>query len=467
MTQADVAQLSREELIDLVLAEHAQLEAAQELLAQMKLEIEALKLKLEKGKKPPTNSNNSSQPPSQDQKANLPAKRKKHRHGPPVGHVKYERKMVAHPDHIVEIKPQVCKRCQTDLSKESAKLVDVNQITELPDPRAEVIEVRQYSAECPCCGQTQVGQPPAGLEMERSFGARLEATVVYYRQQQHLSYLRTQSALHDLYRVEISPGGIDKIMQRGGKVALEQAAPIQAEVQQSRVVHCDETRARVEGQNWWQWVFCSASAVFHVIRFDRSVDVIKDVMANHEVDVWVSDCYSAQMKAPARERQLCLAHQLRNLQAMIDLEPTAFWPRAMQALFRSAVHLHNQRDHLSPPEFHLQVHRIERICTWLLERSLQQKDAKRLRKRYTKYRNCLFVFLHRTDVNPTNNVSERALRPSVIHRKVIGCFRSGWGATAYAALASVIATSALNGISAFDAIQTLFGSPALPLPAGV
>jgi transposase len=467
MTQADVAQLSREELIDLVLAEHAQLEAAQELLAQMKLEIEALKLKLEKGKKPPTNSNNSSQPPSQDQKANLPAKRKKHRHGPPVGHVKYERKMVANPDHIVEIKPQVCKRCQTDLSKESAKLVDVNQITELPDPRAEVIEVRQYSAECPCCGQTQVGQPPAGLEMERSFGARLEATVVYYRQQQHLSYLRTQSALHDLYRVEISPGGIDKIMQRGGKVALEQAAPIQAEVQQSRVVHCDETRARVEGQNWWQWVFCSASAVFHVIRFDRSVDVIKDVMANHEVDVWVSDCYSAQMNAPARERQLCLAHQLRNLQAMIDLEPTAFWPRAMQALFRSAVHLHNQRDHLSPPEFHLQVHRIERICTWLLERSLQQKDAKRLRKRYTKYRNCLFVFLHRTDVNPTNNVSERALRPSVIHRKVIGCFRSGWGATAYAALASVIATSALNGISAFDAIQTLFGSPALPLPAGV
>jgi transposase len=83
------------------------------------------------------------------------------------------------------------------------------------------------------------------------------------------------------------------------------------------VVHCDETGSRVDGQNWWQWVFCSASAVFHVGRFDRSVDVIKDVMAGHAVEVWVSDCYSAQMKAPARQRQLCMAHQLRNLQAVV------------------------------------------------------------------------------------------------------------------------------------------------------
>jgi len=36
-----------------------------------------------------------------------------------------------------------------------------------------------------------------------------------------------------------------------------------------------------------------------------------------------------------------------------------------------------------------------------------------------------------------NNASERALRPSVIHRKVTGGFRSTWGANAYAALASV------------------------------
>jgi hypothetical protein len=41
-------------------------------------------------------------------------------------------------------------------------------------------------------------------------------------------------------------------------------------------------------------------------------------------------------------------------------------------------------------------------------------------QRYRKHRDSLLVFLHRTDVEPTNNVSERAVRPSVIHSKVSG-----------------------------------------------
>jgi hypothetical protein len=63
-------------------------------------------------------------------------------------------------------------------------------------------------------------------------------------------------------------------------------------------------------------------------------------------------------------------------------------------------------------------------------------------------------------------MSERALRPSVVHRKIIGCFRSTWGANACAAFASVIANAALKNISSFDAIQNLFELPSLPLPAG-
>ena len=87
MTRNELAEMSHTELIDLILAEHAQLES-------LRAENEALKLKLEKGKKPPTNSSNSSQPPSRDQKPNLPEKRKKRRHGPPIGHAKHERKFV-------------------------------------------------------------------------------------------------------------------------------------------------------------------------------------------------------------------------------------------------------------------------------------------------------------------------------------------------------------------------------------
>jgi transposase len=452
MTQDDLSKLSKEELIDLVLEKQS--------------EIEALRLKMEKNKKPPTNSSNSSQPPSRDQKVDQPKdKRKRHRHGPPVGHVKYERKLVAKPDHLVEVKPLVCEHCQRDLSAENGELVDVNQITELPEAKAEVIEVRQFEVVCPGCGQKQTSEPPEGLEMERTFGARLEATVVYYRQQQHMSYERTKMALSDLHGVKLCEGSIDKITQRAGNEARQQTQPIQAAIQSSSVVHSDETGSRVDSQNWYEWVFSSAKAVLHVVRFDRSVDVIKEVMQDHQVEVWVSDVYSAQVKAPARERQLCMAHQLRNLQAVIDLYPQAFWPKAMQVLFRSAVHLHNERDQLPPGEFEGRVERLEKLCDRLLERTLEHPDEKRLRKRYRKYRDGLFVFLHRKDVSPTNNVSERYLRPSVIHRKVMGCFRSGWGAEAYAAMASVIHTAGLAGRSPFEAIQGLFGRPSLPLPA--
>ncbi len=453
MTRNELADLDREALIDLILV--------------LQAEVEALRLKLEKSNKPPTNSGNSSQPPSKDWKGNLPAKRQRRQHGPPLGHAKHEREFIAKPEHIVEVKPQVCEHCQTDLCQEAHALVEVNQITELPLARAEVIEVRQYEALCPRCGLEQVGQPPLGLEMQRTFGARLESTVVYYRQEQHMSYQRTLAALQNLHGVEISQGGIDQIMQRAGRESIKQVGMIQAEIQQSAVVYCDETGSRVEGQNWWQWVFSSTRAVLHIIRFNRSADVIRDVMDGHQAEVWVSDCLPAQLLAPARGRQLCLAHQLRNLQALLDHYPKYVWPLEMQALFRSAIHLHHQRDQLAPPHFQAQVRKLECRRNQLLKRTLRRPQARKLLRRYQKYREALFVFLHRTDVEPTNNLSERNLRPSVIHRKVIGCFRSGWGARTYAALASVIDTAALKGTPPFQALQNLFGTPALPLPAGV
>ncbi|MDR3518804.1 MAG: transposase, partial [Azospirillaceae bacterium] len=63
----------------------------------------------------------------------------------------------------------------------------------------------------------------------------------------------------------------------------------------------------------------------------------------------------------------------------------------------------------------------------------------------------------------TNNGCERALRPSVIFRKVTGCFRSHWGARLYAATVSVIATGRLNGKTALQAVQDIIGRCAVPV----
>jgi transposase len=464
MTQANLEELTREELIALVLAQAEQFANLQALMAQVKVDNEALRVKLDKLQKPPTDSSNSSQPPSRDQKRNKPADRPKRKHGPPAGHVKYERHFVAEPDEVVALRVTACPACQTDLQAAPVVLVDVTQITEIPEPKAQVIEVRQYAVTCPGCGQSHIAEPPVGLELNRSFGARLETTVVYYRQEQHMSYERTQATMLNLHRVQISQGGIDQVMQRAGQAALTEVEPIQEAVRQSGVVNSDETGARVNGRTWWHWVFCTMTAVLHVVQPSRAAQVIREVMGEVEVAVWGSDCLPAQLKAKAKRHQLCLAHQLRNLQAVVDRSPALWWAKAMQTLFRAAIHLYHQRAELPPEQFQNRVARLEQACDWLLKRPLSQPEAVKLQRRYLKHRQSLFVFLDRTDVPPTNNVSERALRPAVVHRKVTGGFRSEWGARTYAALASVIDTAALKGVSAFAAIQPLMGTPALPLP---
>ena len=83
----------------------------------------------------------------------------------------------------------------------------------------------------------------------------------------------------------------------------------------------------------------------------------------------------------------------------------------------------------------------------------------RCRRRQFRRPDDLFRFVTRRDVPATNNACERTLRPSVIFRKVTGCFRSPWEAEVYTA-ASVIATGRIYGLTALQALRNaLAGTP--------
>jgi len=78
--------------------------------------------------------------------------------------------------------------------------------------------------------------------------------------------------------------------------------------------------------------------------------------------------------------------------------------------------------------------------------------AEKLRRRIPRNREHLFAFVTDRAVPATNNVSERALRPSVIFRKVI---RSEWGATTYVAFRSVASTAKANQRSVLDDLRSV------------
>jgi transposase len=186
-------------------------------------------------------------------------------------------------------------------------------------------------------------------------------------------------------------------------------------------------------------------------------------------EVWQSDCWKAQLNAPAATHQLCLQHQIRNLQRLIERRPRLRWAQELQALFRAAIHLGHRRDQLTPAGFRGQFTRLEARLDRLLERPVTGRDALNLQTRYQRHREHLFVFLQRPDVAADNNACERALRPSVIHRKVLGSFRSDWGPRAYAALATVINTAKRHGENVFQKLVALMGQPVLHYltPSGV
>lgn len=65
---------------------------------------------------------------------------------------------------------------------------------------------------------------------------------------------------------------------------------------------------------------------------------------------------------------------------------------------------------------------------------------------------------HPGQVEPTNNGSERLLRPSVVQRKVTNGYRAMWAAEGEAAIRTVVDTARLTGSSSFGTILKTVGA---------
>ena len=448
MFKPEIAEKSREELQAIIYA----------LMNKIReLEAEIIHLK-----QPPSTSRNSSQPPSRDFKADQTKKgRRRKKAGAKAGHEKAERVWVANPNKVIEVYVDHCENCHVNLLDRVPERIIRRQVTELPEIKPVVIETKQYEMCCPYCGQMQRGKLPDGLEAGRQFGPRLEATVICLHHEHHMGFKRVRQVCDEMFGLTLSAGGAVSILERAGKLAASEAETIGEQVRQSKVIGSDETSARVHGRNWWEWVFVGTNSEYHLILPSRGQDVIEKFMQDHRVEVWLCDCWKAQLNAPADQYQICLAHQIRNLQGVIEKRPRLVWARKMQALFQSAIHTGNRREKMTQPGYKRQIAILEKRLEQLLKQTFSGVGANLL-KRYRKYRDALFVFLYRSDVSAHNNACERALRPSVIHRKVMGSFRSDWGAQAYATLATVLNTAKRNGESAFQKLVRLMGQPVLP-----
>ena len=202
----------------------------------------------------------------------------------------------------------------------------------------------------------------------------------------------------------------------------------------------------------------AVAALRMVLHRQQHKCVPTDFLGGVKPQMWLSDRLAAQL-GHAEEHQFCLAHLIRDAQYAIDHGDTIFAPD-FKALLKDACAVGRRRPDLADATIAAHRRRLERQLERLLARKPIDAEGRKLRD--TVYVDCsdrLFVFLKRRDVEPTNNESERALRPSVIFRKVTNGFRSEWGAQTYAALCSIVETGRRNGRSALNAIRDALAVP--------
>jgi transposase len=108
--------------------------------------------------------------------------------------------------------------------------------------------------------------------------------------------------------------------------------------------------------------------------------------------------------------------------------------------------------------------RLDRELDAIMRTAPSNRHGQRLRRRYGKLRSHLFTFLDYPEVGADNNSSERELRPTATYRKVTGSFRSVWGANFFAAVRSIIGTTARRGIDAYQAIKMVLRGKSVLAP---
>lgn len=457
MNRDALANLSKDDLIALNLAQAEVIARQSGQIETLTKRIEALEAKLGKPAKTP---DNSSLPPSQGQKPNRAERRAAKTR---KGHAGAFRRLSETPDRVVETRAAACPHCDQALSAKDQPGFHAYDHIDLPPIKPVVTRIHRHRGTCPCCRRGFSAPVPEGMAPGSPFGPGLAALVMHLHVTQAISFERLVRLMDEVFGVALSEGAIANMLARAEAPMIVAAETIAEEVRSSPVVASDETSARVKGKTWWQWVLLSSTAVYHVIVDSRGAKVVADFLQGAVPEVWVADRYAAQ-NGHGRRRQLCLAHLLRDAQYAIDEGDTGFAP-AFKALLLRAAAIGRRRERLKDSTLAQYRADLDRRLTRMLGHPPTAPAGRKLARAIRKCRDDLFIFITRRDVPYTNNGSERALRPSVIFRKVTGGFRSHWGARLYAAAASVIATGRLNGKSALQALQNVITPGHKPIVA--
>jgi transposase len=122
----------------------------------------------------------------------------------------------------------------------------------------------------------------------------------------------------DLFGLPRSVGSIANLEQATVRAVAEPMAAARAYVQQQPAAYLDETGWREGQQRAWLWTAVTAWVTGFVVRRSRSAKVAHELLGERFWGYLVTDRWSAYTWYPTWRRQVCWAHLLRDIEAMID-----------------------------------------------------------------------------------------------------------------------------------------------------
>lgn len=278
------------------------------------------------------------------------------------------------------------------------------------------------------CGHCETFVRAPDIPSISRIGVNVLGYILYARYRLNITVRKTKESLADLHNFRISTGEITEKLQEAQALFGKDHDVIVELIKTATVVYADETGWRMEGQNWYLWVFVTEKGVRYVIEETRGGGVARQALGEKNDRVIISDGYAVYGKL-AGEHQQCWVHLLR----VAKLASASLYEDLVRLYELIGAELAKSVAGRDPPRF-------EQALTTIIQKTYPDRLAKKVQERITRHQKQLLMCLSHADVLPENNTAERAIRPQVIMRKIFGGSRSLAGAEAHAVNTSVLET---------------------------
>jgi transposase len=403
------------------------------------------------------NSSNSSKPPSSDivkpTQITVCRKKGKRRKGAQPGHPRHERT----PFTEEEIDRQVTYE-REDLDPQEWEPLDewdVVQQIELKESPVEIIEHRARHYRHRRTDQVVCAALPEEVKAAGLVGPRLSAYVAFLKGACHMSYTTIQTLLADVFGVTLSTGQLAKITTGKVSAALAAAyAELRAALPTQDRLGIDETGHKDEGRKLWSWCFRAHDFTLFHIAASRGSDVLIALLGAAFDGVIHCDYFSAYrkfMKDSSAVMQFCLAHLIRDVKFLAEStdKVTHNWADKTLNDFRALFRLIHRRDSVPEASFTRQLAASRDRLIQRFLRSPDRAGVRDLRQRFRLHPQEFFTFVTTPGVEPTNNMTEQAIRYLIIDRRITQGTRGQKGQRWCERIWTTISTCEAQGRSVF------------------